>query len=232
MVVLGSVVICFHLGAVGIHVLSPRSGPWVLPPPYFSGVADGPKFTEAASRVIFKNYLHPLRSTHDYHFLTNNTLVAGVKFEVRLLNDKGEMMRTLTFPDTAANFWVRHRQQLLAQGLIQDFPVQRVSEQSLPKGQRQPRLQVWETGPDQVRKLVFISQTQIDPSRHPGRPSEWTQLLVRSYLRHLCREHSAARAELIRIMREPVMVEWMFGTPPAGAFEEIVSSFGELRSEK
>jgi hypothetical protein len=66
------------------------------------------------------------------------------------------------------------------------------------------------------------------------RPSEAGKILAESYLRHLCREHNAASAELVRHHRNKLMVaRWILpGDPPAEEMMEIKSHFGVYRREQ
>jgi hypothetical protein len=62
------------------------------------------------------------------------------------------------------------------------------------------------------------------------RASARSLLLARSYARYLCRLNGAAKAEVIRHTQEPIppAVMFMNDQPPAGAFNELTSNFGEL----
>jgi hypothetical protein len=51
-------------------------------------------------------------------------------------------------------------------------------------------------------------------------------------MRHLCREHGAASAELTRLSRQPIMPVVLFAEePPAGTFDTLVSTFEEYRRD-
>jgi hypothetical protein len=61
-------------------------------------------------------------------------------------------------------------------------------------------------------------------------PSPWGMLLVRSYVRHLCRLHGATVAKVVRRTREPVSPTVMFlPQQPDGELPTLVSNFGEVK---
>src|SRR5581483_7022859 len=143
LVIGGSVAIVLHLFTFGALVLAAPSGPW--PSPFGSSMSPGPTFLQSFNEASNRYYLEPLRMTHNYHFMANRTALPGVYFEVRLKDEKGKTIKTLTFPEENANAWVRHRQTLLAQGLAEDLPVQPGgSERSFGKKKDRPKTTIWE----------------------------------------------------------------------------------------
>src|SRR5262245_24014878 len=116
-----SVLILFHLTALGALALTAPSGPW--PTPFGSSTALPPPFALAVNDFTYQYYLRPLQMTHNYHFQSNNPETPAVEFEIKL-NDKRGSVTTLKFPDPSASFWVRHRQNLLAMALAGDEPVE------------------------------------------------------------------------------------------------------------
>src|SRR6516162_2877592 len=111
--VLASAAIVFHLLAIVVLVLGASSGPW--PTPFGSSLATGPAFALPAGEAVTKRYLEPIKMTHNYHFMRNRPGQPGVFFEVRLKDESGKLLNTVRIPDPRANFWVRHRQSILAQ---------------------------------------------------------------------------------------------------------------------
>src|SRR5207253_2563114 len=120
LIVVGSVAIVFHLVALGVLVIAAPSGPWLSP--FGPSEAAEPEFIKGLNEGFGRLYLHPLHMTHNYHFMTNQPEVPQVYFEARVRDEKGKLLTTLKFPDPQANYWVRHRQALLAQGLGNDQP--------------------------------------------------------------------------------------------------------------
>jgi hypothetical protein len=61
-------------------------------------------------------------------------------------------------------------------------------------------------------------------------PSPLSLVLVRSYVRHLCRTHGGAKAHVLRQHQEPIppMVLLTNANVPAEAFDPITSDFGEF----
>ena len=243
LIVVGSAAIIFHLAAVIVPILDSPSGPW--PTPAGRTMDDPPAFVHAVSGVADWHAQY-LRLSHNYHFVFNRPGDApAVKMEVRLRDDAGALIRTLTFPDPQANPWVRHRQDLLVRALAPDLPVPAPGQEFIAApGQKPPTATVWLTPEDGIPdgtpsadvvdpkiqlRLATIPQHLVPRGREVMRPSDWSILLAHSYARRLCREYGAATAEIIRISREPVSPGVLFGgeTPPE-AFEELTASFGEV----
>jgi hypothetical protein len=247
LVVIGSAVILFHLTAIIIPVLDVPSGPWFGPEP--EGKA--PKFVESA-RDLTTMHTDGFRVAHSFHFASNQPANnPGVEFAVLLKDEQGNVIETLHFPDPNANLWVRQRQEVLASSLAPDRPVQPPgSEVIAPVGAEPPRVTIWKL-PQERRagdppltesvdgkkvQLWVKNEVQNQLPRDRGmlyQPSEWSEVLVRSYARYLCRSHGAARAEVVRLTRENIPPFALFGrdTPPE-AYHELVATFGEKTSEE
>ena len=226
----------WHLFAVGLWALAARNGPWPAPPPMGVDHQVGPHFaTSISTRVTFPAYLKPLRMTHNYHFASNEPAQNAVYIEVQLKNDTGTVFKTLKFPDDKANFWVRHRQSVLVRGISDDQPLPpQITEKIAPAGQTPTLVEFWEmTEPGNLR-LVKRPANEVPTDRPVHHRSEAGKILAESYMRYLCREHNAASAELIRHHRTPLMPGLWFvpSDPPADAFTEIKSHFGEYRREQ
>jgi hypothetical protein len=248
LVAVGSVAIICHFVAVIIPILDVPSGPWPMPMPSGRAMAEPPHFAHMMSGI---SGLHGkyLRVAHSYHFVSNRPGdMPGVQFEVRLKDDKGEIIQTLAFPDPGANSWVRHRQELLASALAPDIPVQPLGGEVIaaPDG-KVPTEYLWLL-PGEVKDILGIEppaqsggQRKVELSLHAVdknliprggrpfmRPSEWAMVLSRSYARYLCRTHGAASAEIVRLSREPVAPGVLFGNPNVPPVETLVASFGEM----
>ena len=217
---------------VGVHLLiivalalGAQSGPW--PSPVGPSEAPGPQFVQPLTEVAVPYYLEPLRLTHNYHFATNNTAQPGVYFEAHLKDKAGQRIKTLRFPDDKAQPWVRHRQQLLAQGLGQDQPVPQPQGDVLAGAQKRVELTIWEPG-DQEMHLKRVPQHLVPRDRPVMMPSEWSLALAKSYARYLCRTEHAHSAEIVRHSRDAWMPSYLFipreGIPPN---DKLVCHFGE-----
>ena len=217
--------VAFHLFALAVHVVAAPSGPW--PTPFGRSTAMPPKFSQAADDLVVPFYLKPLRQTHNYHFVTNQPEVTSVSFEVRLKDRTGRVTK-LKFPDETQNPWVRFRQEL-----AEDDPVQLPRGELIPApGQKMQKVKYWNSAPGETEMRLIEKDINLVPKDRPiSRPREWSQLLARSYIRHLMRQYpDAASAELIRIIRDPVMPGLMYmDEPPAGTFNELVFNFGEVK---
>jgi hypothetical protein len=82
---------------------------------------------------------------------------------------------------------------------------------------------------------VSLSETHdehVPRGRPVFRPSPWSLIMAKSYLRHVCEKYNAATAELIRHSSMPVSpVSLFYQTEPEGAFTEIVTNFGDLHAD-
>ncbi len=224
--VAASAVIVFHLGAVVTNVLAAPSGPW----PPGGNMATPPQLAVSANRELVPHYLEPLKLTHNYHFVSNRPGRPGVWFEVRLADESGGELTTLRFPDPAVNAAVRHRQSLLALALADDQPVSPPgSEWVAAPGREVPAVPIWDLAGERELRLRSVPAHLVPRDRPVYRPSDWSMVLARSYVRHLCREHGAAKGELIRHTREAIPPAVMFERDiPPDAFGELVSHFGEV----
>ncbi|MBI2803547.1 MAG: hypothetical protein HYX68_01020 [Planctomycetes bacterium] len=229
---LGSLFAVGHLASIGLLALGAASGPWLMangqPSP-----AEGPDF---AVRITMKAtepyYLRPLRMTHNYHFETNRPAVLGIFFEVKLKDQAGEVIQTITIPDPKANFWVRHRQGILAHLLAQDQALPRRGTEVLaPKGQEMPKVDFWDKTDMENWQLKTVEEHLLPREVPFERPSEESKKLAQAYLRHLCRKHNAASAELIRHHQPQVRPERLLLGPQAGDFTIYKSHFGEFRRD-
>lgn len=217
--------------AVGVHllviiaqVISAPSGEWYTP--MGPSMAEPPQFVKPITEAAVPAYLEPLRLTHNYHFATNRTSRPGVYFEVHLKNKDGQRIKTLRFPDEKVNPWVRHRQELLAQGLAEDEPV------PPPQGEIIGRVEftIWDL-PDQGSqdlRLKKVPQHLVPRDRPVMMPSPWSLTLAKSYARYLCRTEHAAAAEIVRHTRDPWQPGYLLipreAIPPN---DTLVCNFGE-----
>jgi hypothetical protein len=231
-VLLGSVAICLHLGAVGINLLASTSGPW--PGPEGGAVpAKAPDFATELNQFGEPAYLslvkiNPNYQLSLYHFDSNRTGGQGVYFTATVKDEAGKIIKRIRIPDPDANPWVAHRQQQLAAQLAFDEPVpQRQGDKLAPKGQEEKTISYWQ-GSGRNFKLVMVPESD-QPSTPIMRPSKLSLRLAQSYARFLCREYGGATAEIIRHNRDiiPPSVLWQ-GPPPEAAFQDGIYNFGEL----
>ena len=231
----GSAFAIGHLLAIGLYALAAESGPW----PYNAGnsPSPGPQFATSLTWGFgYPYYLRPLRLTNDYHFVSNRPAEFAVYFQVHLKNQLGEV-RTLKFPDEKANFWVRHRQEILAQHLVPDQRLPPRGNRRLPGlGQEVPTVEVWVRDGEATLRLKQVDENDESlRNAEVDHPTEKAKALVRSYLRYLSREHKADSAELVRHSRPMVLpmdtMPHMFMPRPAELFQELKSHFGEYRRE-
>lgn len=227
---LASLLIGVHFVAVAIRALAVPSGPWLSPVGPSPALA--PEFAGRMNNVA-RYYLSPLHLTHNYHFASNQPALPSIYFEARLKDDQGNVVKTLKFPDEGDNFWVRYRQSLLAQGLGNDQPFQapRGPEVLPAPGQKMPTVTIWDMVPgNPTLQLRDVPEHLVPRERPVFRPTEWSLVLARSYMRYLCREHHVPAVELVRHSRNPIMPVVLFlNEPPPETFNELVCSYGEYR---
>jgi hypothetical protein len=236
LMLVGSVGIAFHLVAVVVMVLAAQSGPFPTPggpalpyePPAFVWQRNtGGRFLND----LAIGYLELVHLDSNYHFMSNKNDYSSVRFEVRLKDATGEVS-TLKFPDENANFWVRHRQTVLAQNLGLDLPVQSMEQNKVPApGQQVARVQIWEQSkPSDEFQLHSVPVTSLSRDRPASGPGAWSQVLARTYVRYLIEKHGAVSAELIRRSRNPIPPGLVITDPelwPRPLITEMVADFTE-----
>jgi hypothetical protein len=214
-ILLGSGIIAFHFFAIGAFVLSAQSGPWAVIP-FGSSPAGPPFFLKDPTRneySVRENYLRLLHMDHDYHFQANHMDLPAVILEARLLDKDKKEIATLTFPQKKANFWVQHRQALLAQALGDDRPVEGSRGNPIAAPGQEPKMvEVWEplkpNSPHAILKKK--ANITISATEELNGPSARVSLLEKAYVRYLGRTHKAAYVELVRHWRNPVLPEMVF----------------------
>ncbi len=225
LMLIGSVAIAGHLAALLVIVLAAPSGPW--PTQFGPPMAQPPPFALAINRYTTEDYLFPIKMTHNYHFMNNRPL-PGVSFEVRLKDDKGTVIKTVALPDKDANFAVQYRQLLLARGLADDQPVEPgMTEEIAARNKKVPNVQIWDGVGENTIGIRSVAKHLVPRDRPVFRPSAWSQLLAKSYVRYLCRKYGAASGELIRHTREPLppAMITMDDLPP---ITDLHAKFGEM----
>jgi hypothetical protein len=231
-VLLGSVVIVAHLGSVLANVLAAPSGPWPAPPPQGVYQAEPPRLALAVAEPAGRWYLGPLKLWSNYHFRSNSRLEFQASLEVRLEDEAGKPVKTVKFPDPRASRRLQHWQRLAATWLVPDEPVmRRPGEEIAAPGKKVPEVPVWGSPDnDPARLRLEYKPENLLPHDQPSmRPSEWSMIFIRSYVRYLCRTHGAARAEVVRHSRAAVPPQILFEreVPPAPD-RDLESSYGRL----
>lgn len=235
LIILGSIAIVFHLTGVVFGAL-------MAPGPFSMAEGDAlpaPQFARAVDTVTRPLYLNPIKFTHNYHFLTNAPSGPGIEFEVHLKDRAGERLKDaeghdliLHFPDKNANVWVRQRQALLARNLGNDIPVAPpLSEQIAAPDTPVEKVQIWEESNRQLQ-LKLVERHLVPRDQMVLQPSDWSMLVARSYVRHLCRMHGAASGALVRIHQDPIPpVVLSMDSVQSGAFDKVASNFGEFKGD-
>jgi hypothetical protein len=220
--VAGSVFVLFHLSLVGLRAFDAQSGPW--PSNEFGDQPSAPPNFVTALSEPTERYLSSLRLTHNYHFATNNLDFPEVKFDVKLYDQSGRLLRTLHFPDETSNPWVRHRLAMLASALFNDIDVPPVREKTPPKVEEAPTLRVWELDKDVLRIQEVPRHTLTSGG---FRPAPQAELIAKAYVRFQCRVHGAASGEVIRRSKAAFLPEYILVDPlRPNPFKEVVASFG------
>jgi hypothetical protein len=226
-VLAGSLLIVFHLGTVAIHVVAAPSGPW--PGMEGSEPAPPPQFSAFADEKVAAPYLTRLKMTHNYHFVSNRPGVPGAYLEIKLLDRQGETLKTVQFPDPTASSAVRRRQALAIRWFTEDRPIQPPQAEKIPApGEKIPDAFLWKPVEGEMRKLDLagVPEIEIDRNRPVAGPSEWSLLVLRSFVRHLCRVHGADSAEVVRKSREPIPPRILFEREVPPLIDLLESNYG------
>lgn len=225
----GSLAIGGHLLAVLTMILAVPSGPW--PSADGSSMSTPPQFAYSLNHLIADSYLRGIGMGRHYHPVSNNPALVGVSIELRLEAADGSPLGTLPLPDQRSNWWVGHRQALLARALADDLPVfPPEGEMVAAPGQALPSSPIWELSPGGGLELRNVPEHLIPRERPVFRPSDRSQLLARSMARYVCRAYGAARVEVIRRTQEPILPAVMFlpSSPTGEAAGKLVSNFGKF----
>lgn len=231
-----SAIIVAHLIAVGVVALAAPSGPW---PSLSGGMEMGPPPSFASGlRQWALPYLKALSLTHNYRFPTNRPAFPQLSLEFELKDEQGNPLKdqrggelVISIPDKTANAWVRHRQELLARWIGNDMPVTPpMSETIAAPGQHVPDVSFWEMTPSGRLTLVSRPQHLVPRDRPVMGPSPVSLLLVRSYVRHLCRTYGGVKAQVLRHHQDPIPPAVLFTNEnvPAEAFDPMTTDFGEF----
>lgn len=221
-----SVVIVAHFVAVIARILAPMSGPWVTREG--PSMSTPPQFAYDVNRVVGP-YLRTIKLTSNYHYEGNRPGRPAAKLMIRTKDSSGHEQTETILPDAKANRMVQNRQQRLARWLADDQPVAApIGEMIAAPNAAAPTTQIWEQVGNRQLRLGSTPIHLIPRDRGAFRPSDWSLLVLRSYGRRLERT-SGAEPQLLRGTFEPIPPAVLFaGNLPRGAFEELVSDYGEL----
>jgi hypothetical protein len=226
----GSALISFHLLALGVRVLAADSGPWPVGDEDMPE-APPPQFAYQAYKSLPGDYVKLLQLTNHYHFATDRTAHLGVYLEARLKDGEGNEIARVKYPQDDASFWLKHRQGLLVQKLTMDELVAVPTTERVAAPNRAVEMvTLWEEYENRKMRLKTVDRNSLIGSmRRPEQPSDLCMLYVKAYARYLCREHGAAKVEILRHHQEPIPPGALFDDNiPAGAFDEVISNFGEF----
>lgn len=228
--------IVLHLAALVVLVTAAPSGPWNTPVGPSPALA--PEFAGVVLSRLEPLYFQPLQLTHNYHYVTDQVENSSVSFEVVLKDERDKVIDTVVFPQKNVNKWLQQRQRLLAQNLGQDQPVmRRQGEQIAAPGQKIKTVTIWDRG-DQEFKLKQVPMHLVPENQPVSRPSNWSLIVAKSYMRYLCRKHGAKSATMHRISRDPispVVLPLMRNgeqIPPILLGEEMKANFGDYRVDE
>jgi hypothetical protein len=223
-----SALILFHFTWVICGALAASSGPWATAEG--ENLATPPQFAFTLHTAFGGPYLKGLHLASNYHFLTNRPGLPGVRLEARLKDDQGQVVRVLPIPDPGANGSVYHRQSLLARWLANDQPLVAPIGEAIPApNQPVATVVIWDIVEPQYLRAKTVAVHLVPRDRPVMRPSELSLVLARSYGRYLCREHGAARVELVRRTQEALPPLILFREDLQNApYPELLSSFGDF----
>jgi hypothetical protein len=226
----GSAVIVAHFGVVIAHALAVPSGPW--PGPEGQDMAAPPAFVKTLNQEA-QGYRYVFRLGPSDSVAGDPPAFPGVFAEVRLKDSGGNVIKTVRLPDPDANAWVRHREELLVQGLVPDQPIMPPRGESIPAPNQEVRkVPIWQGPEGGPLRLQHVPEHLIPRQRDVMGPTERSLVLVRSYARHLCRQHGASSAEVLRHSREAISpIAYLMGPPPPMAFTDLIVSYGDISGE-
>jgi hypothetical protein len=228
--VVASVAIVFHFGSVGVRILAAPSGPWPMGGEGSSQV-NGPQFAVTLANTLPKDYLKAISLDYNYHFSSNSPGALSLALQAQFKNAAGEDT-TLIFPDPNANFWVRHRQAILANQLGNDLPyLPPQTRQVAAPGREIERVTIWRNPENQANRLELKTVPVLDLPRDQMnlQPNPQANLFAAAYARYLCRQHGVSKVQIIRRHQPPIpSVVLVDKNIPESFFDPIFSYFGEL----
>ncbi|MFN4260302.1 MAG: hypothetical protein ACK4RK_13480 [Gemmataceae bacterium] len=233
LVIVGSAFILLHLFAVVIVVLAAPSGPWAS----MQGMSypeQPPQFALAINQRTAPYYLDPLRLAYNFHYMSNNPTMLGARLEMRLLDETGKQVAVVRLPDENVNFWVRHRQRLLAEKLatMDVPPFQLTQEKVYPDDSKPPEVHFWDEQSNFNMALVSRPENLAPRDRPLSHPSSMAMLMVNSFARHLCRKYKdqgVVRVKLIRQTQSPIPPQVLWDQSiPSMVFDTQNWNFGAL----
>lgn len=225
----GSLLIAYHLGAVGLNALAAPSGPW--PTMEGADVTMPPLLVGRPHEQVALPYLRAIKMTHNYHFRSNRVGMPEAFLEVQLQNASGDVVKTVRVPDPDAPAILRARQAALARWVIEDMPVQPNMGEKIPApNAKVPEIPIWEPVPMTDRKLALnrVPENLVPRDRPVARPSEWSLIVVRSACRYLCRVHDASQAEVVRHSKEAIPPRVLYEAQAPPDMPALQSTYGRL----
>jgi hypothetical protein len=170
--------------------------------------------------------------------MSNLPALSATYYEVRLKDDLTGGFTTLNFPDPKANVWVRHRQEVLFQGLEEDQPIQTGGTEKI-YAKKTDMEEYWEMDQQAGMNRLKKVPAHLVPRTGAMRPSDWSQARLRSYMRYICRVNKVKSVELIRhskvVLLPMILPSLMLRDEPPAPEQGIVavnSHFGEYPREK
>jgi len=147
-----------------------------------------------------------------------------------LKDAKGEPQGTIYFPDPESNGWVRYMEGLFAQGLVPDQPIAPPQGEEIPAPNQHGReVTIWD-GEQPLRLHRGVPEHLIPRNRPVFGPTEWSQVLVNSYVRYLRRKHGAASVEVVRHSRDVIPPAVLLeGSPPP---RDLLANYGDINGEQ
>lgn len=227
-VLLGSLLIGWHLGMIGLNILAAPSGPWLGPEG--PAPAPPPAFAQDLVRLYEPPWLSWWKINPNYHFDSNRPGLPGIYLIAKVYDAQGQKLGEARLPDPQANSWVQHRQEQLARLLGQDEPVTLGEERLAPRGQTLPQVSYWEPAGPHRFQLRTVSEELVPRGQPLLKPSALSLLAANAYARYLCRTYDGTRVEIERHSRQPIPPGLLLqpGELSAEIFAENVHLFGDL----
>lgn len=233
--VIGSLLIIFHLFCALHTSLFTSSGPW--PTPNGNMQALPPQFAISIGRFsvnginLLEQYQRLLRIYSSFRFSSIRQETLEISFEGIFRDAAGNVISKKSFPDPEAPSSIRYRQIQLAQQLGNDEPLPPPQGVVIAApGKTLENVRWWHPDGDNRMVLKSDNPNAVPRNQNFMTPSASQYLIAKSFARFLGRQYEQPKVELVRYWYEPVlpMVLVEDEAPTADVLRRFQSSYGVL----
>lgn len=233
--VIGSLLIIFHLLCALHTTLFTSSGPW--PTPNGNMQALPPQFAITIGRLsineqpVLEAYQRAMRVYSSFRFSSIRQETLEISFEGIFKDTAGNVISKKSIPDPEAPASIRYRQVQLAQQLGNDEPLPPPQAVIIAApGKTLENVRWWQADGENRMVLKEDNPNSVPRNQNFMTPSASQYLIAKSFARFLGRHHEQPRVELVRYWYEPVlpMVLIEDEAPTADVLRRFQSSYGVL----